>query len=81
MLCVYCRMSRGTTKDHVIPKSVCKKLGISSQGLVLPCCEACNFWKADKMLHEWDGPVSRKTMRLRVGELAWSASLRFSHKE
>ena len=78
MFCVYCRMSKATTKDHVIPKSLCKKKGVSSQGLVLPCCEACNFYKADKLLHEWDGPVSREMMRLRVGELAWNGSLLFS---
>ena len=75
--CQYCRMRRATTKDHVVPRSYCRSRGVPSAGLTVACCEACNFFKADKPLHKWIGPVKLSLLRLRVGELAWSLSLGF----
>ena len=77
MACVYCRMRKGTTKDHVIPKSVCKRLGIQSTGHVVACCAACNFFKSDKLLCDWTrgAPVGQHKLRIRVGETLWTLSM------
>lgn len=73
--CTYCRMAAGTTKDHVVPLSLCRSRGIASPGITVPCCQACNHYKADQLLHRWNGPVRTALLRLRVGELLWKASL------
>lgn len=49
-LCAYCRHSKATTADHVIPLN---RGGSNYIGNILPACVSCNSSKQDKLLIEW----------------------------
>ena len=76
--CIYCGLCRAKTRDHVVPLAECRRRDRPSPGLTLPACEACNFYKADTMLHLWtSGPCDLAKLRVRVGEKAWTTSVGF----
>lgn len=53
--CVYCKVRRGDTIDHVIPQS---KGGKNSYDNCVACCSPCNSFKKDLYLDElgWEIP-------------------------
>lgn len=55
--CYYCRDSAATW-DHVVPRS---RGGTNHRRNLVPACQRCNGWKADRTLDEWReagfGPV------------------------
>lgn len=64
--CCYCgkRMSRPLleTIDHVIPRSRGgNNRGANRQG----CCNLCNCWKADYLLHEWKEIVKASYIKMK----------------
>jgi hypothetical protein len=59
--CAYCRKARAVNRDHVIPKSLRKRLGEVPAHLLLtvPACFACNIRKGQRHLvpPSWAGLV------------------------
>ena len=49
-LCAYCRSSRGSTCDHIKPRS---KGGDSLRSNLLPCCPNCQQSKGSREWREW----------------------------
>lgn len=46
--CAYCYYKAGTTKDHIVPRSLSKFIGTNS-GNIVPACPWCNSDKSDKI--------------------------------
>ncbi|PEC36490.1 hypothetical protein COF54_09050 [Bacillus toyonensis] len=56
-LCCYCGISRPTTIDHYLPKSVFPEYSVYSYNLI-PCCAECNNLKSQ----DWIDPVTNNRL-------------------
>jgi 5-methylcytosine-specific restriction endonuclease McrA len=54
--CAYCGVQTSyLTRDHIVPLS---RGGQHTKSNIVPACYTCNVSKGNRLLSEWDGPVS-----------------------